>query len=70
LAIQLDPNIAEAYINRAVAYEIYAIQNKDNTWYIQSAADLRKAIELSDNQDLIDVANEGIRKMQSKGYIP
>ncbi|MBN1374653.1 MAG: tetratricopeptide repeat protein, partial [Dehalococcoidia bacterium] len=69
-AIKLDPTIAEAYINRAVAYEILAVIQKDNGWYVYSAEDLRKAVELSTDQQLIDAANEGIRKMQSKGYIP
>jgi tetratricopeptide (TPR) repeat protein len=69
-AIKLDPTIAEAYINRAVAYEILAVMKKDNSWYYPSADDLRQAIKLTTDQQLIDAANEGLRKMQSKGYIP
>ena len=69
-AIKLDPTIAEAYINRAVAYEILAVMKKDNSWYYLSAEDLKQAIKLSTNQQLIDAANDGLRKMQSKGYIP
>ncbi|MCX6008266.1 MAG: hypothetical protein NTZ34_13545, partial [Chloroflexi bacterium] len=69
-AIKLDPTIAEAYINRAVAYEIMAAIKKDNSWYYPSAEDLRQAIRLSTDQELIEAAKDGIRKMQSKGYIP
>jgi tetratricopeptide (TPR) repeat protein len=69
-AIKLDPNIAEAYINRAVAYEVYAIMTENYSWYENSAADLRQAIKITKDPALIEAANEGLRKMQSKGYIP
>jgi len=69
-AIQLDPNIAEAYYNRAVAYEITAITSKNYGYYELAAADLQKVLQVTTDAEIIEAANDGLRKMQSKGYIP
>ena len=69
-AIKLDPNLSEAYINRAVLWEVTAMNTKNNKYYELCAADLRKVIELNADQELVDQAKDAIRKMQSKGYIP
>ena len=69
-AIQLDPNIAEAYYNRAVAYEVTAITSKNYGYYELAAADLQKVLLVTTDPDMIEAANEGLRNMQSKGYIP
>jgi len=69
-AIQLDPNIAEAYYNRAVAYEVTAMMSQNYSYYELAAADLKKVIQVTTDPDIIEAANEGLRKMESKGYIP
>jgi tetratricopeptide (TPR) repeat protein len=69
-AILLDPNLAEAYFNRAVAYEVTAITTKNFSYYDVSAADLRMAIKVTSDPNIIEAANAGLRAMQSHGYIP
>jgi tetratricopeptide (TPR) repeat protein len=69
-AISLDPGLAEAYYNRAVAYELTAITTKNFNYYDLSAADLRMVIKVSTDPGIIESANAGLRAMQSHGYIP
>ena len=69
-AIKLDPNIPEAYLNRAMAWEIYAIRVKNLNYYENSAADLRMVIKLNKDPEQVEEAQAAIRRMQSKGFIP
>ncbi len=66
----MTPNLPEAYFNRAVAYEVFAIITKNYNYYDQSAADLQKVIKISKDPEQIEAAKASIRMMQSKGYIP
>ncbi len=69
-SIKLDPNLPEAYFNRAMAWEIYAIQVNNYSYYENCAADLRMVIKLNKEPEQVEEAQAAIRRMQSKGYIP
>jgi Tfp pilus assembly protein PilF len=69
-AIQMDPTIPEAYLNRAAAYDILGHTSQNLDYYPLEAADLRKALEIAKDQDQIDAANAALRLLQTKGYIP
>jgi len=69
-AISLDPNLAEAYYNRAVAYEVTAITSKNFNYYDLAAADLKMVLKVTTEPNIIAAANDGLRAMQSHGYIP
>ncbi len=69
-AISLDPHLAEAYYNRAVAYQVTAITTKNYNYYDLAAADMRMVLKVATDPDISEAANEAVRAMQSHGYIP